>query len=134
MVIVLLIVGFVLLKQRGGTEVMAPTGEEVPAPQSQTATSTEQPKTQAEVIYNASGFNPKTLTIKAGETVVFKNNSSKDFWPASAVHPTHAIYPEFDAKKAIEAGGTYSFTFTRVGSWKYHNHLNPADTGTITVQ
>lgn len=146
-IVILAILGFVLWKQNGGNEALAPTGGEISTPTEQAGTGPSQEtgvstgapvETGAEeaavVTYTDNGFSPATLTVKKGETVTFKNNSSRSFWPASAVHPTHTIYPEFDAKKAIPAGESYSFTFTRIGSWKYHNHLNPASTGTITVQ
>lgn len=157
LVLVAVIAGLVYIKTKGGgDEVLAPTGEEVTStstsPQSPTSTSTSPPNppagegtptpaptpTQAlstkTVTYTTSGFSPASLTIKAGDTVVFKNNSAADFWPASGPHPTHTNYPEFDAKREIAPGASYSFTFARTGSWKYHNHLNPALTGTITVQ
>ncbi len=141
LVLVFVIVGFVLVKQRGGNEALAPTGKEVSiptAPPASTPTPTPTRPAVAPTVkiitYTDNGFSPATLTIKAGDNVLFKNNSPKDFWPASAPHPTHTNYPEFDAKRGIASGATYSFTFTRIGSWKYHNHLNPASIGTITVQ
>jgi plastocyanin len=86
-----------------------------------------------EVKYDGTAFSPKTLTVKVGDTVVFKNNSTSAFWPASAPHPTHTNYPEFDPKKAIAAGSSWSFVFAKVGTWPYHNHLNATQFGTITV-
>jgi len=86
------------------------------------------------VTYLSSGFSPSTLTIKAGDTVTFKNSCSKDVWPASDPHPTHSDYPAFDPGKAIPPGGEWSFTFTKVGTWGYHNHLQPGQIGTIIVQ
>ena len=94
------------------------------------------------------GFNPKMLTIKQGETVTFVNKDTNLHWPASAVHPTHAVYdgtslsehcpnPEstsFDACHGLEPGETFSFRFDKVGSWNYHDHFNPASTGTINVK
>lgn len=135
--LVLVIVSLVFIKQRGGGEVLAPTGTNqslAPAPTPTPTPPTSQTPSSKTVTYTASGFTPVSVTIKAGDTITFKNNSGVDFWPASAPHPTHTNYPEFDAKQGIASGATYSFTFTRVGSWKYHNHLNPASTGTITVQ
>lgn len=90
----------------------------------------------------AAGFSPNTLTIKAGDTVAFVNKDSAQHWPASAVHPTHAVYPEsggcigskFDACKGLEAGEKFKFTFNEKGTWKYHDHLNPALFGTIAVE
>lgn len=80
------------------------------------------------------GFEPSTLTINAGDTVKFENESSDDAWPASNVHPTHQLYPGFDAKKPLLPGASYSFTFTKTGSWGYHNHLEPDVQGTIVVK
>jgi plastocyanin len=80
------------------------------------------------------GFEPSSLTVPSGTSVTFENKSSDDSWPASDVHPTHQEYPGFDAKKPLLPGESYSFTFTKTGSWGYHNHLEPDVTGTIVVQ
>lgn len=90
----------------------------------------------------ASGFNPSTLTINAGETVTWINKNPFQAWPASAVHPTHKNYPEtggcigskFDACKNLKQGEAYSFIFNQIGTWKYHDHLSPGNTGTIIVE
>lgn len=81
----------------------------------------------------SSGFSPSTLEIAPGTTVSFRNDGVRNHWPASAVHPTHQEYPGFDALRAIPPGGHYSFTFENPGTWRYHDHLNPAKTATITV-
>ncbi len=86
------------------------------------------------ITFDGTKYTPSTLTIKQGDTVVFKNSSTKDFWPASAQHPTHTVYPEFDADKGIAPGGIYSFTFAKVGEWGFHDHLTPTAFGKITVQ
>jgi plastocyanin len=80
------------------------------------------------------GFQPQTLTINAGDMVKWENDSSDDAWPASNVHPTHLLYPGFDAKKPLLPGDSYSFTFTKTGNWGYHNHLEPDVQGTIVVK
>jgi plastocyanin len=80
------------------------------------------------------GFEPSTLTISRGDTVEFENKSSDDAWPASNVHPTHRLYPGFDAKKPLLPGASYSFMFTKPGRWGYHNHLAPDIQGTILVK
>jgi len=95
----------------------------------------------------SSGFSPSDVTVKAGGTVIFVNNDINGHWPASAIHPTHTVYPgsskdkcgtaeqvkTFDACGEVASGESYSFKFTEVGSWKYHDHLNAGDTGTIMV-
>ena len=88
----------------------------------------------AVVVYTDSGFSPKTVAVKLGDTVAFQNESSGDLWVASAPHPVHTDYPEFDAKKAYKKGEIYSFTFEKAGTWKFHNHLKPMDFGSVTVE
>ena len=41
------------------------------------------------------GYEPSEVSIRKGETVTFKNTTGKLFWPASNLHPSHGIYPEF---------------------------------------
>lgn len=78
-------------------------------------------------------FTPNQVEIKKGDTVTWKNNTNRFIWPASAIHPTHQIYPEFDARKGIAPGAEYSFVFDKVGIWKYHDHLKPSAFGTVEV-
>jgi len=97
---------------------------------------------------SSSGFSPKEITIKKGDTVKFTNVGIESRWPASAMHPTHTAYPGssiskcntaeastiFDACRAYGPGETYSFKFNEVGSWRYHDHRNPSVAGTIIVE
>ena len=95
-----------------------------------------QPVTPKTVIveYGATGFSPENVEINLGDTVSFVNKSTSNFWPASNPHPAHNDYPEFDAKKNITPGETYSFTFAKIGTWGYHNHKNPSQKGTVIVK
>ncbi len=86
-----------------------------------------------EIVYDGSTFSPASVDIKVGDIVVFRNKGTSSFWPASAPHPTHTNYPEFDAGKAIASGGKWQFQFGKTGSWKYHDHLNPNATGVVNV-
>ncbi len=86
-----------------------------------------------EVVFDGSRFSPQSVDIKVGDIIIFKNNSSQSFWPASDPHPTHTAYPEFDAKEPIPAGGKFQFQFAKAGTWGYHNHLNPSITGVVNV-
>ncbi len=88
----------------------------------------------SEITFDGKSFSPSNITIKNGDIVVFNNKSDGDFWPASAPHPQHTNYPEFDSKKAISAGGSWQFKFTKSGSWGFHDHLTPSAFGKITVQ
>lgn len=86
------------------------------------------------VTYGESGFSPSILRVKVGTTVIFKNEKSGPMWVASNPHPIHTDYSGFDAKRGYSKGESYSFTFTKPGSWKYHNHLNPSEGGVIIVE
>ncbi|OGG11905.1 hypothetical protein A2Z00_00945 [Candidatus Gottesmanbacteria bacterium RBG_13_45_10] len=85
------------------------------------------------VAYTDLGFAPSPVTVKQGTTVTFVNNSSRGMWVASDVHPTHLLLPGFDELSSAVKGGTYDYTFVKVGTWTYHNHVNPSDTGSVTV-
>ena len=55
-------------------------------------------------------------------------------WVASAFHPTHEEFPEFDHKKSVGNGESYDFTFMKVGEWAYHNHVKPNAFGKVIVE
>lgn len=94
----------------------------------------EQPVAQKiEVAMTAKGFEPANITVKKGTKVAFVNKDTKSRWPASAPHPSHTIYPQFDPKAGVAAGKNWEFTFDRVGDWKYHDHLIPTMFGSVTV-
>lgn len=84
--------------------------------------------------YTDEGFNPSSVTIKSGDSVTWTNNSSSQMWVASSPHPVHTDYPGFDALKGMQEGESYTFTFTKTGAWKYHNHLNPSMFGEVVVE
>lgn len=102
----------------------------------------------ATITYTESGFSPAPLSVAQGTTVTFVNESGRDVWPASAIHPTHTVYdgtslsehcPDlsgiaFDVCGGIAPGGSWSFTFTKAGEWTYHDHLNPRNFGKVIVQ
>ena len=86
------------------------------------------------IVLGSDGFKPESLTINKGDMVVFTTIADKPFWPASDLHPSHTIYPEFDPKKPIEASGSWSFRFDKKGNWKFHDHLFPLYRGIIIVK
>lgn len=85
------------------------------------------------VTYGPDGFAPQRLEVAVGQQVRFVNESDRDFWPASNIHPTHQIYPELDAKAPVAPGQSWVFTFDRAGFWRYHNHLRPDRHGLVVV-
>lgn len=101
------------------------------------------------ITYTDTGFSPKNITVKAGDTVRFVNSSSHGMWVASSQHPTHTQYDGtstsqhcasgantsdvFDECAAVDPGTVYSFTFTKAGTFTFHNHVRASDTGSVSV-
>ena len=75
------------------------------------------------------GYSPKDLTIQRGDTVKFTTTRDAHFWPASNLHSSHRIYPDFDPQEPIATGKSWSFRFDQVGNWRYHVHISPYFTG-----
>ncbi len=87
----------------------------------------------ATIIMNDEGFSPSEVTVSRETKVIFVNKGKNLHWPASNFHPTHGIYPEFDALEGISPGKEWSVVL-KLGKWHYHDHLYPNFTGTIEVQ
>ncbi len=105
----------------------------LPAEEKNTPSQTEDNQSNT-VDYNDDGFTPKDITIKVNSMVTWVNKSSKLMWVASAVHPTHQELPGFDALVGFEKDESYSYTFTKLGKWRYHDHLTPTMFGSVTVE
>ncbi len=101
-----------------------------------------------EITYTDSGYAPSQLTVKVGDTVTFKNESSSGMWTASAMHPAHMVYSgtslqahctdaqntSFDECMSAQPGESWSFTFTKAGTWGYHNHVKAMHFGKVIVE
>ena len=94
---------------------------------------TQIPQNSSTVQVTSTGYQPMNLTIKAGTTVTWINNSGTVVTVSSNDHPTHLLYPPLNLGKFSD-GGQMSLTFDAPGTYGYHNHLNPSQTGTITVE
>ena len=79
------------------------------------------------------GIVPQDITISRGEKVVWLNVSGTYAWPASDLHPTHAIYSAFDPLEPIPDGQAWVFAFDQAGEWKFHDHLKPNRRGVVKV-
>lgn len=121
------------------------TATETPPPPAPTGTTAA----KTVITMTDSGFSPKNVTVAEGTTVTWVNNSSVPMWVASDVHPTHTDYDgtsknahcaagytgptPLDECAGVPKGGTFTFTFTKAGTWPIHNHAAAQMTGTITV-
>ncbi len=87
----------------------------------------------ATIVYDGTRFSPASVEIKKGETVLFLNKSSVNMWVASNPHPAHTILSSFDQFVGSKPGTTYQYTFDEIGTWRYHDHINPNKGGMIVV-
>lgn len=81
----------------------------------------------------ANGFEPAELKVRLGAKVTWNNKSGKDIEINSAKHPTHEEFPQLNLNKVVSEGSV-SLIFNEPGTYKYHNHLIPAQTGQIVVE
>lgn len=126
----------------GAIGAYAMTQKDAGAPANPSASNTDKPdtgkkdsdkKAAATITYSDSGYSPSTITVKSGDTVAIKNTSSSEMQFDSDPHPVHTNDEELNAGP-VAPGQTITFTVTTTGTYGYHNHLNPSDTGTIVIK
>ena len=71
-------------------------------------------------------FAPMAVTIKHGETVVWKNLDGE---PHTVVSPDGTF-----RSPALDQNDTFKFTFTKPGVYKYLCSIHPRMMATVTVQ
>ena len=71
-------------------------------------------------------FNPKQVTVKAGDTIAWVNH---DDIPHTVASQTQAF-----RSKALDTDDKFSFTFATPGTYPYFCALHPQMTGTIVVE
>ena len=80
----------------------------------------------AQVTIQNFAFAPASVTIKVGETVTWTNQDSPN-------HTVVADNGEF-ASGSLATGATFSFTFSKAGTYPYHCSIHPSMKGTVVVQ
>lgn len=127
-----LIIGVVLVTTHKSNK--QPADNNAAAPASSSAnTSAEQSNAAATLTYTDNGFSPSSITVKSGDTVAIKNNSSQTMQLDSDPHPVHTNDPELNVG-TVEAGKTVTFKVEVKGTHGVHNHLDSSETATIIVQ
>jgi plastocyanin len=143
-VLVLLVGGWFLLAGTPAGKSTDVTNQNPPVP---IITEAPTPVAGPTVVYSDTGYSPSTITVPKGAIVTFVNQSSKKMWVASAQHPSHSVYsgttrtehcPDatnttFDQCVGGDQGTSWSFTFDKAGTWKYHDHLDASKFGTVVV-
>jgi plastocyanin len=104
---------------------------------SQTSKTTK-PNTEvvpARVTITPQGFVPATLTIRQGQAVVWTNSDSATHQVDSDPYPSNNYLTDFNELQPMPYNGQFSFIFNKIGSYTYHDNLNPYRLkGTIVVK
>ncbi len=79
----------------------------------------------ARVEIQAHGFSAPTLTVKAGTTVTWTNLDDD----------AHTVTSDANTFRSpgLDTGETFSYTFTRAGTFEYFCSLHPLMTGKVVV-
>ena len=77
------------------------------------------------VTIRRNAFKPKTITIKAGDTVTWKNQDGIDH--------TATARDKSWSTKSLSGGGSGSITFTEKGTFKYFCKWHPGMKATVVV-
>lgn len=102
----------------------APTDTPTSAP---TDTPTSAPASNGNSVAVANfAFSPASLTVKVGTKVTWTNNDS-------VTHTVTENQGAFDSGQ-LPPGKSFSFTFTKAGTYSYHCNIHPSMTATIVVQ
>jgi plastocyanin len=78
-----------------------------------------------EVWIQGMAFNPSTITVKSGTTITWTNKDG-------VAHTVTSDNNLFNSG-SIGNGGTYSYTFSTVGTFQYHCSLHPEMTAKVIV-
>ena len=111
-----------------------PTPTTAPAGNTPTPTATPSGPTKAVSISTATGtfgFGPASITIKVGTTVIWTNNTGA---PHTVTSDDGTTFDSGINTPIAANGGTFSFTFTKAGSFTYHCQIHPFMKATIIVQ
>lgn len=85
------------------------------------------------IVYGNKGFEQSSYTVKQGETVLVRNESSVDIYFTTGPHENHDIYSPLNLG-TIAPGESSSFVAPQAGTYKFHNHDNDAQSGELIVQ
>jgi plastocyanin len=102
------------------TEVPAPDGDGAPDDD-------DAPGASAEVVADPDlAFDPETVEISAGETVVWQNSGG-------IPHTVTSTAGDLDFDESLSDGSTVSITFDDAGTYEYRCDIHPVMTGQVVV-
>lgn len=125
--------GYTLTKNEAGPSVPPGQPAQPAADREEQIPAEDETAAEAVITYGQTGFRPETLRVRAGETVTVNNDSDRTIQFDSDPHPAHTDNTQLNID-TIRPGQSKTFTVSRTGTFGYHDHLNPDETGTIIVE
>lgn len=92
----------------------------------------KEPPKEVVVTLDKEGFKPKTVGIKIGTAVRWKNESGDRQTVNSDDYPTNQLHKELNFG-VFENDSSVVYTFKESGEYGYHNQLNPEQNGKVLV-
>jgi plastocyanin len=129
-VVIIIVVALVAL---GGSKNESQPSETSSTVPTQAQSQQQQQVTTVTITADSSGFSPAQLTVKTGTRVIWTNKSGSDISVNSAEHPTHRLFRELNLGH-VPNDSNASVVFDKPGTYKYHNHYSPSQTGTVVVE
>ena len=123
LVVILLIVsgGYILLKNNTNT------------PPKTASKATNSLSKEVTITLDKNGFKPNTVTVEKGTAVRWINKSGDKQTVNSDNYPTNQLHKELNLG-IFNDGSSVVYTFKTLGTYGYHNQLNPKQTGKILVK
>ena len=84
--------------------------------------------TENAIVIKNFAFSPSAITIKAGASVTWINQDGTNHTVVSDTGSAVTF-----GSKDLPTGGSFSFTFSKPGTYSYYCSIHPSMTGTITV-
>ncbi|MBI2327032.1 cupredoxin domain-containing protein [Candidatus Curtissbacteria bacterium] len=97
----------------------------------------EEAQDSVTIIVSDDGASPSQATVKSGGKITWTNNSKVKVQIASDPHPIHTSNKELSKGEFVielEPSASATVTVSKVGTWGYHDHLNPAQRGKVIVK
>lgn len=134
-IVVLAVGGFVLVQSQSKTEAPTKTTSTTPSAMEKSPSKETEVMSQKEdtVTLSDTGFDPKTITVKKGDKVVWLNKSGDSATVDSDNHPTHLLYPPLNMG-TFKDGDKHELVFDKAGTYTYHDHFHPSKKGTVVVE
>jgi plastocyanin len=107
------------------TEVPTEAATEVPTEAATATKEAPQVAAAATVTIDNFAFSPQSLQVKVGTTVTWTNNQG-------TTHTVTSDTGEWDSGN-LSQGKSFSFTFTKAGTFAYHCAIHSSMTGTVEV-